>query len=276
MDDRRPQGEPLLSSWVQYCGWFFLAAQLPFVSRILFESTLLTARHGPQMVGFSLVHSGHNLILLSFLFVPLALLWFVGAFAFGLVKKLRFSGSEWILLLAIAVSSSLLLIPYPVWEHFDVLAFGPGSYGNRFLNDAAFNGDLRLVKRLLADGSAINLESSGGITPLSAAIVGGREEMVVFLLAKGANVNAHSRLSGETPLMSAAETGNMSLLKLLLVHGAEPCATNREGNNASKIAERYHYQEAANYLADRFHCPDPDLPPSSCAGKFPDTCVVVH
>jgi hypothetical protein len=260
---------------MRYCGWVFLVGQLPFIGRIVFESTLLTARDGPQMVGFSLMHGGHNLLLLSIPVVLLGLAWLVGAVVFGLVKKLRFSRNEWILLLAMAASFSLLLVPYPAWEHFDVVVFGPGSHGNEFLDDAAYHGDLRLVKRLLAQGSNANLESGGGVTPLSAAVVGGKEDIIAFLLTKGANVNAHHRLSGETPLIAAAEMGQMGSLKLLLARGAEPCATNRKGANALGMAQKYHHQEIADYLSGHFHCPPPP-PPPSCRDQSPDTCVEVH
>ena len=230
------------------------------------------------MVGFSLFHGAHNFFLLGLPFVPLSLLFFFGVLVVGAIKKMRFSWAEWLLLLALLLSFSLLFIPYRYWEHFDVVFLcGPGSHGNEFLMDAAADGDLGLVKTLLAQGYDINHESAGGVTPLSAAVTGGKQELVRFVLSKGANVNAASNHVGETPLIDAAYTGNLEIVKLLLAHGAEPCVTDREGINALRMAQKYRRQAVIDYLSAHYNCPPPPpLPPSACANESAATCVEVH
>lgn len=263
----------LLPKWARYAGWILLAGQMPFICRIVFESTVLTCREGPQMVGFSLFHGGHSFFLVGLLFPPFALIWLIGAVIRGSLKRLRFSWDEWILVVAVVASFALLFVPYPAWQHFDVAVCGPGPYGSAFLLDAAAYGDLSLVKSLLAKGYGTNQESGGGSTPLSAAIVGNQQKVAEFLISRGANINQHIGLSGETPLIVAAEMGHMDTLKLLLAHGAEPCAVDREQENAQAIALRHHHQDIADYLIATFHCPPP--PPPSC-DESPNNCVVVH
>jgi hypothetical protein len=277
MNGSPPAEKHLLPDWVRYCGWVFLVGELPFVGQMVYESTFLTCRNGPQMVGFSIAHGSHNLILFTVLFVPLSLVWLVATLILGLFRKFRFSNQEWSLLVVAAASLSLLPIPYPWWERFDVAICGPGSHGSQFLNDAAVYGDLRLVRNLVAKRYDVNHESEGGVTPLSAGVMGGKQEVVRFVLSKGANVNAHSSLAGQTPLMDAAETGNLEMLKLLLDHGAEPCATNRDGVNALGVAQKYRRQAAVEYLSAHYNCPPaPPPPPSTCANETSATCVEVH
>src|SRR5258706_14011145 len=55
----------LLPACARVCGWLFLIGQTLFISRIVYESTVLTCVDGPQMVGFSMAHVGHSFFLLG-------------------------------------------------------------------------------------------------------------------------------------------------------------------------------------------------------------------
>jgi len=85
----------LLPAWARVCGWLFLIGQTLFISRIVYESTVLTCVDGPQMVGFSMAHGGHSFFLLGLLFLPFGAFFFLVALVFGAVKRLRFSLREW-------------------------------------------------------------------------------------------------------------------------------------------------------------------------------------
>lgn len=50
--------EWILSRWFRGCGWCVMPGAWGLVLRLGWEATVLTAREGPQMVGFSLVHGG--------------------------------------------------------------------------------------------------------------------------------------------------------------------------------------------------------------------------
>ena len=179
---------------------------------------------------------------------------------------------------ALLVSFSFLFVPYRVWEHLDMTVCSSGPLGDAFLLEAARLGNLGQVTRLVAEGHSVNRDSGSDDTPLSSAIKGRRADVVVFLLSKGANVNTRNSLSGETPLMKAAYSGDTQMLELLIAQGADPCAINNawDQENAQRIAEKKHHPAAAEYLAAHFHCSLPPPPPTSCANERAATCVEVH
>jgi len=273
-----PSDPGLLPAWAHYCGWLFLIGQTIFISRIVYESTVLTCVDGPQMVGFAMAHGAHNLFLLGLPFLPFGGLFFLVALIFGAVKRFRFSLREWMLLAALLVSFSLLSVPYRAWEHLDMTVCSSGPLGDAVLLEAARTGDLKLVTKLVAEGHNVNRDSRSDNTPLSSAAKGGHLDVVAFLLSHGANINEHNSPSGETPLMKAAYSGDTRMLEFLIAQGADPCAINKEWDqeNAQRIAEKKHNRAAAEYLAAHSHCSLPPPPPTSCANESAATCVEVH
>ena len=103
---------------------------------------------------------------------------------------------------------------------------------NRQLVSAAWSGDLVAAQDLLARGADINahaiISTSGqGVdyTPLMWAVRRGWDDIVRFLIEKGADVNLADE-KGITPLMTAATSGNgerfISIVRLLVEAGADP------------------------------------------------------
>jgi len=225
-----------------------------------------------------MAHGAHNFFLLGLPFLPFGGLFFLVALIFGAVKRFRFSLREWMLLAALLVSFSLLFVPYRAWEHLDMAVCSSGPLGDAVPLEAARTGDLGLVKRLVSQGHDVNRDSRSDDSPLSSAVEGSRREVAAFLLSKGVNVNAHNSLSGETPLMKAAYTGDTQMLELLIAQGADPCAISNKWDqeNAQRIAEKKHNRGAAEYLATHSHCSLPPPPPTSCANESAATCVEVH
>ena len=88
------------------------------------------------------------------------------------------------------------------------------------LHQAAAEGDVAQVKKLLATGAAINAKDSDGNTPLNLAVKAGHRAIVMFLIDKGADVNAPGRWSAR-PLHEAAWEGHVELVKLLIARGAD-------------------------------------------------------
>jgi hypothetical protein len=82
---------------------------------------------------------------------------------------------------------------------------------------AAYHGDYKTVKKLLAKGFDIN-HQCGNDTALSNAAVRGHERIVKLLLLHGADIHIAS------PLIKAAQfgNGNVRIAKILLEHGADP------------------------------------------------------
>jgi pectate lyase len=81
---------------------------------------------------------------------------------------------------------------------------------------AAYVGDLEKVKRLAEQGVNVSTEDKSGLTPLYAAIVGNHKEVIEFLIACGADVNAGKW----TPLHSAANEQRHDIVELLIKNGA--------------------------------------------------------
>ncbi|XP_030642320.1 ankyrin repeat and SOCS box protein 11 [Chanos chanos] len=95
-------------------------------------------------------------------------------------------------------------------------AFMAGSWADRTpLHEAALQGRLLPLKRLLSQGFHVDVVTLDGITPLHEACLGGHLTCAKLLLEHGANAEAVS-VDGVTPLFSACCSGNSSLVSLIL------------------------------------------------------------
>ena len=92
------------------------------------------------------------------------------------------------------------------------------------LHIAAQEGDLAAVETLIKEGYDVNLfDSDLSRTPLHYAAIEEHIDIVRFLIAAGANVNAHDLESiGETPLGAVAATCSVELAEVLVDAGADP------------------------------------------------------
>jgi ankyrin repeat protein len=110
------------------------------------------------------------------------------------------------------------------------------------LHLAAFFGQLEAAARLLEAGARLAAVSRNPLanTPLHAAVAGGHPEVSVFLIARGADVNA-TDAGSHTPLHIAAENGQLSVVEALLARGADPHAVDAEDKTPlSRAAARNH------------------------------------
>jgi ankyrin repeat protein len=88
---------------------------------------------------------------------------------------------------------------------------------------AAQAGDVARVKELVAHGCPLDGFDELGKTPLHHAVEGEHENVVVFLIESGADVNAHDeRVIGNTPLGEVAGRCSLAMARLLLDAGADP------------------------------------------------------
>ena len=106
--------------------------------------------------------------------------------------------------------------------------------------EAAVVGDLDKLKAELAEyPEELNAFSRDGYTPLQLACFFGHEEMVDYLLAEGADIQAVSRNEmGIQPIHAAAANGNLTILKALLEKGADAQATQASGHTALAQAQQ--------------------------------------
>lgn len=76
------------------------------------------------------------------------------------------------------------------------------------LKESVNNKDIENVRRLLAEGVAVDCLDDDGMTPLQHAAYKADLEMCELLLKHGANVNANFHNHGYTALMFAALSGD--------------------------------------------------------------------
>ena len=116
---------------------------------------------------------------------------------------------------------------------------------------AALQGDLRLLRQLIARGVDLN-QQHGGLTPLLAATRDswhGRPEAVMTLLANGADARVADG-EGNTPLHHAARSTDPAVAALLLDAGAQIDALNQEGVSPLGIACASGNWRLARYLIE--------------------------
>jgi uncharacterized protein len=157
------------------------------------------------------------------------------------------------------------------------------SRGTTALMSASEEGNVDIMRMLLERGAAVNTKTLKGATALvQACIIGSpeykntivvrpgppgagkdtlefarvksRPEAVTLLLDKGVDVNGRVDLfndNGWTPLMIAAEKGDLDLVKLLLKRGADPNAKSKQGNTASSVAAEKGFEEIVKVLSGK-------------------------
>jgi len=108
------------------------------------------------------------------------------------------------------------------------------SYGDTALKLAALHGRTSIARKLRARGAQVE---TPGWTPLIYAATGGHDEMVRYLLAEGANINATSP-NGTTALMMAVREEKFSTAELLIARGANVNMRNEQGATALSYAEQ--------------------------------------
>jgi ankyrin repeat protein len=126
----------------------------------------------------------------------------------------------------------------------------------RYFTQATVDGSLSRMRLLHFAGANINSRSDGSM-PLFIAAGEGRSDVVRYLLAEGADVNAREKL-GDTALTEAAYYGHVALVKELLAHGADVNAIANDGtaldmalnrNNAAVVdLLKHHGGKLANDL----------------------------
>ena len=88
-------------------------------------------------------------------------------------------------------------------------------------------GSIGRMRLLRFAGASINSRSNGS-TPLFIAAGEGRSDVVRYLLAEGADVNAREQF-GDTALTEATYFGHLALINELLAHGADINAIGNDG-----------------------------------------------
>ena len=121
--------------------------------------------------------------------------------------------------------------------------------GENALMMAAFDGQLPLVKTLVVEKKAA--VNKTGWAPIHYAATNGHLEIVQFLMANGAQINALSP-SETTPLMMSIGSGNELLIKYLLDNGADLRMRNHAGYTAIDVAQLFGKDNIRDGLKSRW------------------------
>lgn len=128
------------------------------------------------------------------------------------------------------------------------LVFSKDKDGWTPLHYAALNGRKEIVEFLLASHADVNARDNDEETPLFVSL--DRPEVAEVLLRHGANVDARNKKEGIAPLGRAASEGNQAMVKLLLSYKADIKARDNEEYTAlHDAAERGHAELAELLLA---------------------------
>lgn len=115
------------------------------------------------------------------------------------------------------------------------------------LREAMSSNDLQTIQTFVEAGRDIDGRYiAERYTLLCAAVKSGNEEMVVYLLRKGASTEVSS--NGKTPLMYAAKYDELEIAKSLVEYGANRNAVNEKGSTPLGYARRYENMQMVEFL----------------------------
>lgn len=114
---------------------------------------------------------------------------------------------------------------------------------------AAYFAHEELVRFLILKGAEVNLPSNNGfnVFPIHSAVATRNLNITQKLLENGANVNVRQQAS-ITPLHTAAQNGDIEIIIALLQNGAEVDIRMEGGKLAADLAEEKGFKEIAEIL----------------------------
>jgi len=107
---------------------------------------------------------------------------------------------------------------------------------------------IEFIEVLLENGVNIKDVDDDGLSAIDIAIKFKREDVVNFCVEKGMDINATSRKSGITPILLASCFNNVSMVELLLKHGAKINAQDSNGMSAKDYAKKLGQKKMIAFL----------------------------
>jgi ankyrin repeat protein len=102
-------------------------------------------------------------------------------------------------------------------------------YPPQAIINAAYKGDVEMVRKILASGPDPNVRDAFGGTALHDAIFQDNLEVIRLLLNYGFDINATVPANGYTPLHYCVWANNLPALRLLLAYGADKTIKAKDG-----------------------------------------------
>ena len=113
---------------------------------------------------------------------------------------------------------------------------------------SAFNGHTPVVSFLLDQGAEVDAKDNNNRTALMYASTGPFKETVDLLLLKGADANMQGTVEGFTALMNAAAEGELEVVRVLLINGANPKIKDQDGDTAEDFAAQNGHTSVVSLL----------------------------
>src|SRR5436305_1551497 len=125
-------------------------------------------------------------------------------------------------------------------------------YGQSLALLAVLEDKMEILEFLIAQGCDLNSGDDDGWTPLHAAAFKNNLKASEALLAANAQVDAEDKY-GNTPLFRAVFgfEDDLSVIALLLKHGANPLHKNRSGTSPLEFAEKTDTRAVARLFSER-------------------------
>jgi len=127
----------------------------------------------------------------------------------------------------------------------------------------------KVVHALVESGAQLE-NDPGSYTPLAYAAYQGHEQMVQYLLARGARVDSDAQngvAHVNTPLMMAAMQGHRKTVLLLLRSGADARVRVENGHTAAELAEKHLGRDLIGYLKCAERLPRGEKFATRCEGS---------
>lgn len=162
---------------------FYLAVAPPALlsARLGWENTALSWERGPQMIGWSLMHTVGIVLLPAVLF---SLLWALSAVVVPLFNG-KWRLANLLGALSIVAMVAVASIPYGFWVKVFASRIAAGPHAIEFLVHMSALGELSAVKALLDHGVPINESDRQGVRAIEAAANAKQAEVQAFLEARG-------------------------------------------------------------------------------------------
>jgi hypothetical protein len=220
--DASPSGHiHRLPIWFRAVGSVAAGGATYLAGELTYEQTLLTWARGPQMVGFSLVHSQRLLVLLPC--VVVLGVWILALVAWSGVARwrgARIAASRWVVLVLTVALLAIPCVPYGAWRWLFVNRLAKGPCAAEHLSYSAATGDLATVKALLDRGVDVNARNTNGTTALYGAAVEGQVAVIEYLLGNGADKDIRNSV-GQSVVEAARSMNHADAVHLLRAHGAK-------------------------------------------------------
>ncbi|XP_044746875.1 rabankyrin-5-like [Coccinella septempunctata] len=126
------------------------------------------------------------------------------------------------------------------------------DYANNFapINYLAKHGYIGILRIFLENGADVNVTTKDGLTPLLYAVEGRHLEIVDLLMQQdGIEVN-RSNIHGTTPLHGASMNGDVEIVRLLIMKGADLDCRNLEGMTPLHFACKHGHEAVVDLLIE--------------------------